>query len=267
MQCLTRRNPDTCAEVRKKYNAAKVRTPIKPLVRAPGDEEIRLALVKALAASPRVPVKTVADSLGFKSEVSLYKRFPQLCRAFALANKQDREQQLDRMRAACVSALVQMPPPTLQEVAATVGCSKSALKYRFPDLYAEVVKRLPDRKQIRRSEIRRSIERALTEDPPPSMEMVGDRVGRTASHLCDLYPDLTRQIRNRYRAQQQADSAERHAKFREQIRIGADDLRARGVTPSRQKDLAAIPKPVMNNCRIVDEQIAEIARELEGNQV
>jgi hypothetical protein len=82
-----------------------------------------------------------------------------------------------------------------------------------------------------------------------------------------LYPDLSRQIRDRYRAQQQARSAERHANFREQIRTAANDLRARGMTPSRRKVLAAIPKPVMNNCHMVDAEIAEIAREQEGNRV
>ena len=89
-QSLRRRNPDICDQISNNYRKSRVRTPAKPpLAAVPSNGTIQRALRKALAQCPRVPVKTVARNLGFRNEVSLYKRFPDLCRAFAVANKRE----------------------------------------------------------------------------------------------------------------------------------------------------------------------------------
>ena len=267
VQCLTRRAPEICASLRRKYNAANRRTPGKPLADAPSDEVIRLAIESALAACPRIPLRTVTHSLGFKNEVSLYNRFPELCRAFAIANRKDRKQRLDATRAQCASELLQVPPPTIREMAGTVGCSESAFRYRFPDLCVELVERAPERQRSVREQIRLQLACALGENPAPSIETIAGRVGKDAKRLVALYPDLAGEIRSRYRAQRQADSAERRACYRQQIRTAANDLRQRGLPLSRKKVIAAIPDPVMRHCHIVDAELAEIRLQLGGDQV
>ena len=64
-----------------------IRTQAAPLTAVPSNGVIKRAICRALAHTPRVPLKTVARNLGFKNVVALYNRFPQLCRAFAVANK------------------------------------------------------------------------------------------------------------------------------------------------------------------------------------
>jgi AraC-like DNA-binding protein/transcriptional regulator with XRE-family HTH domain len=267
VQCLTRRAPEICASLRRKYNPANRRKPGKPLAHAPSDEVIRLAIESALAACPRIPLRTVTRSLGFKNEVSLYNRFPELCRAFAIANRKDRKQRLDATRVQCAAALLKVPPPTIREMAETVCCSVSAFRYRFPDLCVQLIERAPERQRILREQLRSQIASALGENPPPSIETVASRVGKDAKYLVALYPDLAGEIRRRFRAQRQADSAKRRARYRQQIGAAANDLWQRGLPISRKKVIAAIPDPVMHHCHIVDDELAEIVRQLGGDQV
>ena len=67
---LTRRAPEICAVLRRKYNAANRRALAKPFAHAPSDNVIRQALEAALAARPRIPLRKVTQTLGFKNEVS-----------------------------------------------------------------------------------------------------------------------------------------------------------------------------------------------------
>ncbi len=267
IQGLTRRFPEICASLRKKYNAANRRKLAKPFAHAPSDKVIRKAIEAALASRPRTTLRKVTQTLGFRNEVSLYNRFPELCRAFAAANRKDRAERLAIMRAECLAALQQGTPPSIREIAARVGCSEQAFSYRFPDLYAGLVQAAPERKRLLREEVRSQISVALHEDPAPSLDCVASRVGKNALQLLAQHPDVAREIRSRYNARQQADGARRHAQYREQIRTAADDLSERGLPLSRKKIMAAIPSPVMNHCRIVDDELRNIRQQLRGDQV
>jgi len=175
-------------------------------------------------------------------------------------------QRLDATREQCASVLLQVPPPTIREMAGTVGCTESAFRYRFPDLCAQLIERAPERKRILREQLQLQIARALSEDPPPSINNVASRVGKDARYLVTLYPDLAREIRSRHRSHQQAHSAERRARYRQQIRAAANELRKRGLPLSRKKVIAAMPDPVMHHCHIVDDELAEILRQPGGDQ-
>ena len=267
IQGLTRRLPEICASLRKKYNAANRRKLAKPFAHAPSDKVIRQAIEAALAARPRTTLRKVTQTLGFRNEVSLYNRFPELCRAFAAANRKDRAERLAVMRAECIAALQQGTPPSIREIAARVDCSEQAFSYRFPDLYAGLVQAAPERKRLLREQVRWQISVALYEDPAPSLDSVARRVGKNATQLLAQHPDVAREIRSRHNARQQAEAARRHARYREQIRTAADDLSLRGLSLSRKKIMAAIPSPVMNHCHIVDDELADIRRQLRGDQV
>ena len=130
-----------------------------------------------------------------------------------------------------------------------------------------IIERAPERKRILRDQLRLQIARALDEDPPPSINNVAGRIGKDARYLVALYPDLAGEISGRHRSHQQAHSAEHRARYRQQIRAAADELRRRGLPLSRKKVMAAIPEPVMHHCHIVDDELAEILRQLGGDQV
>jgi hypothetical protein len=196
--------------------------------------------------------------------VSLYNRFPDLCRAFAIANKTEKTQRLAPMRDAIETALTETPPPATRELAARLGCTEAVMKYRYPELNAALIKRLPERKRFLKEQLLIVIRKALIEDPPPSMETVAARVGKNAAYLRSLDPDLFKTIRSRHQAQRESDAASRRIAFRAEIACAVADLLQRGLTPSRLKVLAAIPHPSMKSSLILDQQIVATLREIEA---
>jgi len=263
---LRRRNPDVCNQISDRYRKATIRTPAPPLLdTVPSNETIRRALRRALAQSPRVPVKTVARNLGFRNVVSLYNRFPDLCRAFAAANKAEKAERLAPMRAAVESALTEHPPLAACELAARLGCTDSVLKYRFPELRAALLKRLPERKRFMDEQLVNAIQRASIEEPAPSIEAVAQRVGKSEERLRSTHRDLWKLIKSRHRARKNSEAASRRATFRAEIACAVMELRQRGITPSRLKVFALIPNPSMKSTSIIDQQIAATLREMEGS--
>jgi hypothetical protein len=261
---LRRRNPAICDQISGRYQKATIRIPAPPLLPAvPSNDTIRRALRRALSQSPRVPVKTVAFNLGFRNVVSLYKRFPDLCRAFAVANKAEKVQRLATMRRSVEAALTEHPPPATRELAARLGCTDSVLKYRFPDLWAALLKRLPERKRFIGEQLLKVIQLASIEEPPPSTGTVAQRVGKSKQRLRTTHPDLLRMIQSRHQARKNLEAANRRATFRAEITRAVVDLRQRGIKPSRLKVFAAIANPSMKSTFILDQQIAATLREME----
>lgn len=265
---LRRRNPELCDQISNRYRKSTIRIPAAPPLSAvPSNGTIRRALGRALAQRPRIPVKTVARNLGFRNVVSLYNRFPDICRAFAAANRTERTQRLEPMRAAVESALTENPPPALRELAERLGCTDAALQYRFPELRAALLKRQPERKRLINENLLSVFQRASIEEPPPSMETVAARAGKGAAYLRAIHPDLFNIIQRRHHTKRSSDAASRRAAFREEIAGAVAELRQRGITPSRLRVFATIQNPSMRSTRIIDQQIVATLKEMEASPV
>ena len=262
---LRRRNPDICDQISDRYRRATIRTQAAPLTAVPSNGVIKRALRRALAHTPRVPLKTVARNLGFKNVVALYNRFPQLCRAFAVANREEREQRLAPMRAAIEASLTEWPPPTVRDLTSRFGCTEAALKYRFPDLYSAALTRLPERKQFFDEQTIVLMQRASKEEPAPPVRTVAARTGRSAHCLRVLHADLFKTIKTRHHARRKVDAANLRTAFRTEIASAIGDLLQRGIKPSRHRVFAAILHPSMRNSHIVDQQIIASLREKEAS--
>jgi hypothetical protein len=262
---LRRRNPRVCDRISERYRKTKVGTPTPPPMRAPSNGVIKRALSGALVQKPRIPLQTVARKLGFKNVVSLYNRFPDLCRAFAVANREDRARRLSRMRAEVDAALVETPPPTARELAIRLGCTDAALKYRFPELHAALLKRKSERRRWSNEPVIVLMRQASKEEPAPSARTVALRAGKSAHSLRVLNPDLFKTIKSRHREQRDLDAAGRRAAYRGEIAIAIAGLRQRGIKPSRLRVINAIPNPSMRNSHVIDELIATSLREVEAS--
>lgn len=253
---LRRRNPDICDRISDRYKKATVNTPVQPLTDIPSNSRIRRAICTALRRKPRVRLTIVAQNLGFKSVVSLYKRFPDLCRAFAVANNQEKAERLAPLQAAMKAALTETPPPTVSEMAARLGCTVAVLEYHFPELRAALLKRQPQRKRILDQRVIALMRQASMEETPPSISVVAARAAKSVHCLRMIDTDLVKTITRRHREQKAVDAEQRRVLFHNQIASAIVDLRLRGITASRKRVVAAIPHPAMRDSHIVDQEIA-----------
>lgn len=92
------------------------------------------------------------------------------------------------------SALENDPPISLMDVCRTVGLSRDTLKYHFPDLYERIIRRHEQHIIQQRVEWHKTLNHALSETPPPSLEEISRRLGISSAVLRVRYRELTNQI-------------------------------------------------------------------------
>jgi hypothetical protein len=81
--------------------------------------------------------------------------------------------------------------------------------------------------------IRHALEAVLASDePPPSIRLVADRLGQTSANLHHYFPKLCRAIASRHRNYQEAQRARTRTRLRETVRDAAIALTHRGLYPS-----------------------------------
>jgi hypothetical protein len=265
LQSLRRRDPVLCDRICGKRERREVVPGTPQSARAfPSKKVIEKALATALLKPVPPSLKTITRYLGFRSDSSLYVRFPDLCSAFATKNALSRQRQVDACRGQVAAAAEETPPPTLREVASRIGRTVSSLQYHYPDLCAKLMARLPERKLLRREQQRAAIQTALAEEPAPSMKSVAVNVGITAHHLRTLHPDLYAHLRKRYDALKSQMASNKRATFRSEIRAAVIDLNQRGMHPSRRRVFAFIDNPSLKSTAILDRQIVATLLELKA---
>jgi len=262
LQSLRRREPELCDRICPKRSRRKIVPDVLPLTRPfPSKETIKNAIAAALRAAVSPPLKVIARELGFRTDSSLYIRFPKLCQALVEKHARDRTDNIERCRQRVVAAAEQTPPPTLKEVAAQVGVTDSILNHRYPDLCEKIVARASERKALELARQRREFLVALDEPMFPSAEALSARIGIGLKHFGKLHPDLYAQYRERSDEARRLAHANRRATFETEIRSAAIELIDRGLYPSRKRVLRAIPNPSMRHSRILSHQVAAILLE------
>jgi len=262
LQALRQREPELCDRICPKRSRRKIAPDALPLTRPfPSKETIENALVAALRAPVSPPLKLIARELGFRTDSSLYIRFPKLCQALVEKHTGDRSADIQRCRERLAAVAEQTPPPTLKEVAVQVGVTDSILNHRYPDLCEKIVARASQRTALELERQRREFQAALDEPTFPTAQTLSARIGVGLKHFGKLNPDLYAQYRERSDEARRLDHANRRAAFEAEIRSAAIALLDRGLYPSRNRVLRAIPNPSMRHSRILSHQVAAILLE------
>src|SRR6266567_4255155 len=180
-------------------------------------EELRQILESILESKEEPPpsIQEVARRLCYRSETSLYGRFPGLSHKIVAkyrvyhSNYKQRVSSSELKEALeAMLASSEVPFPSIQEVARRLGYhSKGPLYERFPELAHAIAVRCDDQdsnaKERRRlEELRQALEAVLAsdEDPPPSVAEVAQRLGyRSERSLYRRLPELSRAIAERHR--------------------------------------------------------------------
>ena len=165
--------------------------------------ELRRILDAVLTENPAPSVAEVARRLKFRRTQTLWSREAELCRQIAVRRRESglrpraTGQLYPRSRRRHAEAtlrgyLAGKSPPSINEIASKMGYKGSGgIRERFPELCGAIVAKRKQQVLLKHETIRRALEDARAETPPPSLKEIGRRLGYTAEGtVVGLLPDL-----------------------------------------------------------------------------
>lgn len=199
-----------------------------------------IQLNAALEENPPPSFKRIAKRIGC-SDSTIRNRFPELSvkissRFLEYNNWSFNTVEVNKV---LVSALEEIPPPSITELIRRLGGQRSHRRLRndFPAEYTKIVARFSaDRKKPFDLEgTSAKLLAALKEDPPRSLNKVAKSIGILQSQLHEKLPDLCKAISARYKTFSLEETAKRRNLVEEEIfRIGTE-LHSKGIYPSRSR--------------------------------
>ena len=175
--------------------------------------ELRRILAAALAENPAPSVAEVARRLKFRCTQTLVSREPEFCSQIALRRRECgvrpivTRQLYPRSERRRVEAIVRThleeeSPPSINEIAAKLGYKGSGgIRERFPELCRVIVTKRKQQVLVKKDVIRRALQDASAETPPPSLKQIGRRLGYTAEGVfVRTFPDLCHAYKERRKA-------------------------------------------------------------------
>jgi hypothetical protein len=155
-------------------------------------DRIRRALLEAAKEQPPPSVGEVAQRLGYSTPTRLYAADSDLCKTIVRNfNKSGRNHWWRRRGATFLddsifrkaleeSLSLEMPLPVHRSASFLGYQTEDPLTARFPDLCRAIKAKRAKVRAVRRSALESALETALSEEPPPSLEQIANRMGYTS---------------------------------------------------------------------------------------
>jgi AraC-like DNA-binding protein len=242
--------PDLSNQITANYRAFKKAG--SPRLRAPhrlDPERQRQILEQALLEPYPESLSVLVLRMGYtRGNISfLTQKSPDLFRAVLKKRRQfqqkERKKRLRRCREIITAALVEDPPPSLQKVAERLGDKTPEFLWQnFPDDCHRITTRRTDYHSKRLEErlhcCRETIDAALAEEPPPTLEEVSARAGVISDFLRQYFADdccriSARRADLRRRQFQEQEARLKQALQEEPPRSARQLATELGVSPSR----------------------------------
>ena len=172
-----------------------------PQRQPPKAKAIAEALERQLNSDLPLSVEQVAEQFGYRSDSRLRQLQPDLCARLTQKRRAPsaKRTSADQVRRALEAGIAQNPPPSLQMVATSLGLRGCTRLYRrFPELCRSLVAKNRGFKPLPRVPMQKILTKALTESPPPALDVVARRVGfRQTRSLWTRFPDLMLALKSR----------------------------------------------------------------------
>jgi TniQ len=183
--------------------------------------------------NPIPPLDRIAIDLGYAIDLSLRRKFPELCRALSAKIAEQKKARTAAIEPALEHALQETPPPSLRQMAKRLELSAACiLQAHAPALCEQLLARRLAYSSLCRAELGRTLKTALEENPPPSLKRLYSRLGVTESIVSTSFPELRQAIGSRHRQHQEEQAHARREAVREEIREVVRTLHEQGVCPS-----------------------------------
>lgn len=227
-------------------------------------ERVEEGLEVALRQEPPPSLREVSLSLGFQHTFSLVSRFPVQCRLLTQRSQDHRRNRRALIETVLKAALMEEPPPTVKEVEKRLGVQATQMRTWFPDLYPAFVARARRRRDWRLAGIRSVLEKMAVEEPPPPAKAAAVRTGVARGYLCELFPDLWRELVARHAAHKKDENARRRAAFQAEVRRIAQELLNRGKYASRRRVEALLPKSNFSGRHLIVREVKKVLERVNG---
>jgi len=176
-------------------------------------DEIRKSLRAALKTDAPMSLSEVARTLGYTTTERLYQADRKLSHKIASRYRQSgrshwwrrpgatRICEVPRLKEILEESLKSKKPASVHYIAARLGYSNDGyIQQKCPDLCAAIGRKIAKRRQVYLDGMRQTLERALGEDPAPTLTELSRRLGCTTSSTLRMHePRLCDQILARYR--------------------------------------------------------------------
>ena len=199
--------------------------------------EVRAAMESALDEDVPRSVRDIFRSLGYRQCVMGRYWFPELYAAI----QAKRRRRFDGYSAELQSALGEMPPPTVTQVAQRLGVNINSLRRACPDLYARLSLLRPDRRQFQIAQTEDELKKAF-EEAPASLVQLAARLHRNPDKLRMIYPQLCADLRRQYVARRSSERHQLEFTYETYVREAVDEITSVSKYPSRKRVLSVIAK-------------------------
>jgi hypothetical protein len=202
-----------------------------------GPEEIRSALERAFAQKQTISLTEVCMIMGYVNPSYVRKKFPELCGAIS---RRFAEQRRARLEPLLQDALLEDPPPTFCEVIRRSRSNIDHMRGAFPELCDRICVRRAAFQEKRATELRESLEAALTENPAPSIKTICKRLDLHPVMLAKMFPDLRAAFRSKYKQMRAEASRIRREQLRKEVLRIMDEFQREGVHPGLNRVWASL---------------------------
>ena len=171
------------------------------------------ALRRAFSEDTPISLSDVARRLGYTTTERLYQADRKLCHRISARYRQSGKSHwwrkpgatricdVPRLQEILEESLETDEPVSVHHIAARLGYSNDGyLQNKFPELCAAISRKVAEKRHARLDEIRRTLEKALGENPAPTLAELSRRLGCTTSSTLRMHePDLCDRLLVRYR--------------------------------------------------------------------
>lgn len=231
---LYRVDPKLCRQIASRYQES-----VRGDQRKPSDRrfcslsKMKGALEASLAQELPTAAYYVAMDLGFVSDLTLRRKFPDLCRN--IQEKIDAQNALNiaSMGRALEAALDEDPPPSLGQLCERLGCCRPVvLRGHFSALCDQLLERRRAYRVRQIETLKRRLQELSLESPAVSLEKACQRVGLSRQRLVNLCPEESAAIVAHYDSSLRLRTMQRTAELDRQVRQIVRELHQEGKFPS-----------------------------------
>ena len=227
---ISRREPD--------YPMTRTRIwALSPSDREAAKAEIKASMEAALEMDLPRSVRDIFRSLGYRHCVMGRYWFPELTAAIHAKRKG----RFDRCELELKKALIEMPPPTVAEVAERRGISLHSLRSACPELCTRLSSCRLDRRQFKVAIVEKALKTALNE-APVSFPQLASRLRCNANTLRVTHQDLHRRLHQRYLAHRASERRKVELLYDREVSLAIQEITSGGKYPSRKRVLSIISK-------------------------